>query len=200
MPTATLSSLLPLDAASATLPNSRKTSQTLLHLRTSTIPSLTIPPQELAAELRTMTNSSSCKDRLEYHHLRLLDPKESTSDPSNFRPIALMSRLYKLFMAVIAKRMTSFSINENLLSNAQKSARPSKGCYEHAFILESVLNNAHRQPGPLSLAWLGIRNAFGSIPHAVLSMTLLHMGFPPPLVQILPTPILAPPLKSSSSW
>ena len=62
MPTATLSSLLPLDAASATLSNSRKTSQTLLHLWTSTIPSSTIPPQELAAKLRTMANSAPGKD------------------------------------------------------------------------------------------------------------------------------------------
>ena len=174
-------------------------------------------PQELAAKLRTMANSAPGKDRLEYRHLRLLDPKcqilskiyrhcfaardvpsawkqattilihkkESTSDPSNFRPIALMSCLYKLFMAVIAKRMTSFSINQNLLSTAQKSACPSEGCYEHAFTLESVLNDARRQPRPLCLAWLDIRNAFGSIPHAALSTTLLHMGFPPPLVQMI---------------
>ena len=81
--------------------------------------------------------------------------------------------------------MTTFSIDHNLLSTEQKSARPSEGCYEHAFVLESVLNDARRQPRPLCLAWLDIRNAFGSIPHSALSTTLLHMGFPPPLVQLI---------------
>ena len=174
-------------------------------------------PEELASKLRTMANSAPGKDRIEYRHLRLLDPKclilarlfkhcfsakdvpaswknattilihkkESTTDPANFRPIALMSCLYKLLMVVLAKRMTTFSITNDLLSNAQKKARPSEGCYEHAFILESVLSDARRQPRPLCLAWLDIRNAFGSIPHSVLSTALLRMGFPPDLVRMI---------------
>jgi hypothetical protein len=73
----------------------------------------------------------------------LIHKKEDTSDARNFRPIILMSCLYKLLMAVPAKRMTS-SIQHNLLSNKQKSARPSEGCYGHAFLLESIVNNAQR--------------------------------------------------------
>ncbi len=115
----------------------------------------------------------------------LIHKKESTSDPSNFRPIALMSCLYKLLMAVLARRMTTFAIDKDLLSKEQKSARASEGCYEHAFILESVLNDARRQLRPLCLAWLDIRNAFGSIPHAALSTTLSHMGFPPQLISMI---------------
>ena len=38
---------------------------------------------------------------------------------------------------------------------------------------------------PLCLAWLDIRNAFGSIPHAALSTTLSHMGFPPQLSSMI---------------
>ncbi len=33
------------------------------------------------------------------------------------------------------QRMTTFAIDKDLLSKEQKSARPSKGCYEHAFIV-----------------------------------------------------------------
>ena len=164
-----------------------------------------------------MSNSAPGKDRLEYRHLRLLDPKgeilsrifrhcfeakdvpaewkkattilihkkDDTSDASNFRPIALMSCLYKLLMAILAKRMTSFSLHHDLLSNEQKSARPSEGCYEHAFLLESIVNDARRQPRPLCLAWLDVRNAFGSIPHGALLTTLSHMGFPADLVEMI---------------
>jgi hypothetical protein len=115
----------------------------------------------------------------------LIHKKDSTSDASNFRPIALMSCLYKLLMAIIAKRMTSFSINNDLLSQQQKSARPCEGCYEHAFLLESIVNDARRQPRPLCLAWLDIRNAFGSVPHSALLTTLTHMGFPPDLITMI---------------
>ncbi len=53
------------------------------------------------------------------------------------------------------------------------------------FLLESIVNDARRQPRPLSLAWLDIRNAFGSIPHSALLTTLTHMGFPPDLVAMI---------------
>ena len=174
-------------------------------------------PEELSFKLRGMANSAPGRDRLEYRHLRLLNPKchilaklyhhcfnaqdvpsawkkattilihkkESASDTSNFHPIALMSCLYKLQMAVLAKRMTTFAIDKDLLSKEQKSARPSEGCYEHAFISEYVLNDARCQSHPLCLAWLDIRNAFGSIPHAALSTTLSHMGFPALLVKMI---------------
>ena len=109
-------------------------------------------PDEISTKLRSMSNSAPGKDRLEYRHLRLLDPKgeilshifrhcfeakdvpaewkkattilihkkDDTSDASNFRPIALMSCLYKLLMAILAKRMTSFSLHHDLLSNEQE--------------------------------------------------------------------------------
>ena len=93
--------------------------------------------------------------------------------------------LYKLLMSILAKRITNHPNNHDLLSPEQKSARPSEGCYEPAFLLESILNNAHHQPCPLCLAWLDIRNAFGSIPHAALLTTLTHMGFPPNLVAMI---------------
>jgi hypothetical protein len=107
----------------------------------------------------------------------LIHKKEDTSDASNFRPITLMSCLYKLLTAV--QRMTSFSLQHDLLSNEQKSARRSEGCYNHAFLLESIVNDARRQPCPLCIAWLDVRNAFGSIPHPALLATLSHMGFFP---------------------
>ena len=112
----------------------------------------------------------------------LIYKKNSTADPSNFRPIALMSCLYKLPMSILAKLITNHAINYDLLRPEQKSARTSEGCYEHAFLLESILNDALRQPRHLCLAWLDIRNAFGSIPHAALLTTVTHMGFPLNLV------------------
>ena len=181
--------------------------------------SLFVPPtpEELAHKLRSFSNSAPGQDRLEYRHLRLLDPrceilshmfshcfkakdvpahwksattilinkKNSTNDPSNFRPIALMSCLYKLLMSILARRMTNHAITNDLLSAEQKSARPSEGCYEHAFLLESIVNDARRQPRPLSIAWLDIKNAFGSIPHSALLTTLTHMGFPADLVELI---------------
>ena len=65
----------------------------------------------------------------------LIYKKGDENDVSNFRPIALMSCIYKLFMGSIAKRLTRWSIDTSILSEEQKSARTSEGCYEHTYIL-----------------------------------------------------------------
>ena len=115
----------------------------------------------------------------------LIYKKGSTDDPSNFRPIALMSCLYKLVMGVIAKRLTSWAIDNDLLSKEQKSARPSEGCYEHTFLLQSIIGEARRSHKNAFVAWLDLRNAFGSIPHSAITTTLTHIGVPLPLIEMI---------------
>jgi hypothetical protein len=61
----------------------------------------------------------------------LIRKKGDNREISNFRPIALMSCIYKLFMSVITNRLVNFAVDNKLLSDSQKSARPSAGCYEH---------------------------------------------------------------------
>jgi hypothetical protein len=74
----------------------------------------------------------------------LIYKKGSTEGPSNFCPIALMSCMYKLLMGIIAKRLTSWAINNDLVSIEQKSACSFEGCYEDTFLLLSIIGDARR--------------------------------------------------------
>ena len=94
----------------------------------------------------------------------LIYKKGDAEDVSNFRPIALMSCIYKLLMGIIAKRVTRWSIEPGVLSNEQKSARPAERCYKHTYIMKALVGQARRNKKKLSVAWLDIRNAFGSVP------------------------------------
>ena len=172
---------------------------------------------EIRAKIRSNANTSPGPDRIEYRHLKSIDPsceilaliyqhcmaqrdvpaswkcattvmihkKGSTEDPTNFRPIALMSCVYKVLMGVLAKRLTRWSIDNDILSPQQKSARPAEGCYEHSFLLQSLVGDARRNQKNVFLAWLDLRNAFGSIPHAALTTTLTHMGAPQEFVSMV---------------
>lgn len=115
----------------------------------------------------------------------LIHKKGPTEDVSNFRPIALMSCIYKLMMAILARRISKWSIDNDLLSPEQKSARPSEGCYEHGFLLHSLVGDARRHQKKLFLSWLDLRNAFGSVTHDAVFTTLEHMGFPPAMIQLI---------------
>ena len=172
---------------------------------------------EVAAKLRSAANTSPGADRVEYAHLKKIDPsakiltlifntcmrqkdvptpwkealtvliykKGADNDVSNFRPIALMSCIYKLFMGTIARRMTKWSIETGILSEEQKSAKPSEGCYEHTYIIKSLVGQARRNKKKLSMAWLDIRNAFGSVPHHTIRTTLCHIGAPTELISLI---------------
>ena len=87
----------------------------------------------------------------------LIYKKGDDAGVSNFRPISLMSVIYKLFMGVMAKRLTKWSIDAGVLSDEQKSARPSEGCYEHTYLLKSLVADARRRKQKLFLAWLDTR-------------------------------------------
>ena len=173
--------------------------------------------KDVKAKLKSMANSAPGKDRVEYRHLKLVDPdckiltiiynkclvekkipsdwkqsttiliykKGSSDDPSNFRPIALMSCIYKLFTSLLAARVTNFAIQNDLMSPHQKSARPAEGCHEHTFTLQSVVADCKRNQKNCFFAWLDLRNAFGSINHESIYLTLSHMGFSDSLVELI---------------
>ena len=172
---------------------------------------------DILQRLSSMSNTAPGKDKVEYQHLRLIDPEaqllhlilnrcllasrvpkqwqEATTilihkkgpadDPSNFRPIALMSCLYKLFMSLLSTRVSTIAIEANLMSPNQKSARPHEGCHEHTFTLQSIIADAKRNQKDCFIAWLDLRNAFGSIPHDAIYHTLAHMGFPMSFIHLI---------------
>ena len=39
------------------------------------------------------------------------------------------------------------------------------GCHEHNFTVQSVITDAKRKRKRCAIAWLDLRNAFGSVPH-----------------------------------
>ena len=96
-----------------------------------------------------------------------------------------MSCVYKLLMGIMAKRITRWAIDTGILSLEQKCARPTEGCYEHTYILKSLVGQARRDKKKLCVAWLDIRNAFGSIPHSTILHTLRHLGAPEELVSFV---------------
>ena len=186
---------------------------------TNVDPSLMTPfsNKEIKAKLVSMSNSAPGRDRIEYRHLKLVDPdgsllqvlfnrclverkiphiwkhattiliykKGDSNVPSNFRPIALMSCIYKLFTSLLAMRVTTFAMTNDLMSAEQKCTRPAEGCHEHTFTLQSIVADCKRNQKNCFIAWLDLKNAFGSISHEVIYTTLAHMGFPSSLVDLI---------------
>ena len=68
----------------------------------------------------------------------------------------------------MARRLASYAIREKKISSTQKGFLPTDGCAEPTFLMESLLSDSKRRRKTLRIAWLDLRNAFGSVPHALL--------------------------------
>uniref|UniRef100_A0A8C4W9S7 ribonuclease H n=1 Tax=Gopherus evgoodei TaxID=1825980 RepID=A0A8C4W9S7_9SAUR len=108
----------------------------------------------------------------------LIHKKGERDDPSNWRPISLCSTMYKLYASCLAARITEWATAGGAISPAQKGFMPSEGCYEHNFLLQTVLQMTKRARKQCAIAWLDLSNAFGSIPHHHIFSTLREFGMP----------------------
>ena len=112
--------------------------------------------------------------------------KGDPSDFSNFRPISLLSTLYKIFSGIISQRITSTAVELDWLSPGQKGFLPGvHGIQEHTQLLQTAVEETTSKRKCMSMAWLDLCNAFGSVPHAVLFELFHSLPLPNDLKRML---------------
>ena len=94
----------------------------------------------------------------------------------NWRPICLQLTSYKLYTAIIARRIASWATATSSFSVSQKGFLAYDGCSEHNFLLRSMLTDSRRQKRNLLLTWLDIREAFPSVPHHLMLFLMERLG------------------------
>lgn len=106
----------------------------------------------------------------------LIYKKGPQENLDNWRPIAMSNTIAKLFASCVASRLTSWAITNNRISRCQKGFMPDEGCLQHNFHLHSMIEDARRNGKKICIAWLDLKNAFGSIPHEFILDALKTMG------------------------
>ncbi|PIC11721.1 hypothetical protein B9Z55_028901 [Caenorhabditis nigoni] len=71
------------------------------------------------------------------------------------------------------------------MSRCQRGFQEREGCNESIGILRAAIDVAKGKKSNLSVAWLDLTNAFGSVPHELIKHTLETYGFPEIVVQII---------------
>ena len=105
--------------------------------------------------------------------------KGDTSDFSNFRPISLLPTMYKIFSGILSQRINRVAVDLGWLSPEQKGFLPGvHGIQEHTQLLQTAVEGAQNKRTHLSLVWLDLCNAFGSVPHAVLAEMFSSLPLP----------------------
>lgn len=100
--------------------------------------------------------------------------EENSKDISQFRNIALLNVEGKIFFSVLARRMTSYLLENGYIdTNCQKAGVPGfPGCVEHSTMIWDQIQKAKREKTDLHVVWLDLANAYGSVPHQLINYAM----------------------------
>ena len=115
--------------------------------------------------------------------IRLIPKAGAVDDPhqpNNFRPIALTSCVGKMFTTLLKNRWLNFMLTNNYLNTStQKAFLPDiPGCLEQYQKLLIIISDAHQKHRSLSVCWLDLANAYGSVHHQLITFCLRHYHAP----------------------
>ena len=105
----------------------------------------------------------------------LLHKGGEPAELKNWRTVSVQLTVYKLYAAIIAKRIASWATATSSFSPAQKGFLAYDGCGVHNFLLRSILGDSRREKN-LLLAWLDIKDAFPSVSHHLMLFFMERVG------------------------
>eukprot|EP00923_Selenidium_pygospionis_P041234 GHVN01071423.1.p1 GENE.GHVN01071423.1~~GHVN01071423.1.p1 ORF type:complete len:1184 (-),score=259.63 GHVN01071423.1:146-3523(-) len=114
------------------------------------------------------------------HSLTVLIDKHSstTDDIHNWRPLQLQSSLYKTYASILTNRLQTHCHTHRIFADSQKGFLPINGVNEHNYTSSFITSQAKRLKRSLYMTYYDFADAFGSIPHSLITNALQHLGLP----------------------
>lgn len=93
----------------------------------------------------------------------------------------------KIFFSVVAKRLTNYLLSNCYIdTSCQKAGVPGfPGCVEHSTMIWEQIQTAKREKQDLHVVWLDLENAYGSIPHQLITFALEFFHIPPSIRNLI---------------
>ena len=112
--------------------------------------------------------------------------KGETGDPGNYRGIALIKTITKLFTGVIEHRMYKWAEEQKLLPESQAGFRKHRSCSDQIFSLDGLIKLHIRHPRRrVFVTFVDFKRAFDSVNHDFLWAKLNHLGVSGKIIRVL---------------
>ena len=98
------------------------------------------------------------------------------ADANSWRPIALLNTSYKVFTYCLARQLQYWVEGNKLFHRNQKSLAIHKGCVEHNFALNTMIEHNLKNRIATYICFIDIENAFPSVTYELLFGLLAKHG------------------------
>ena len=106
-------------------------------------------------------------------------------NPENYRPIALVNTVTKLFTQILYDRLFNWNKVFKVIPEFQSGFRAGRGCADNIFVLNSMIQyQLQKTRGKIFTLFVDFRKAFPSVNHNILWKKLLNKGLSPKFVKI----------------
>jgi len=101
---------------------------------------------------------------------------QNSTGLEDFREISLLDVEGKIFWSIVAKRLTSYLLNNECINpNGQKGGVPGySGCLEHTSAIRQIIKEAKSNKITLAVVWLDLAKAYPIVPHQLIKRALEH--------------------------
>ena len=102
-------------------------------------------------------------------------PKEEGSKSlDQFRIISSLNTESKIFFGLLSRRLSDFILGNSYIDTSVQKGEVAgmPGCLEHTGVLTHLLREAKENKGDLTVLWLDLTNAYGSMPHKLVEEAL----------------------------
>ncbi|GBP91608.1 LINE-1 retrotransposable element ORF2 protein [Eumeta japonica] len=121
-----------------------------------------------------ITNTETIPQQWTKSHIILLYKKGDKYDIGNYRPISLMSNVYKIFAKIILKRIER-TLDENQ-PKEQAGFRSDYSVIDHIHVVRQILEKYNEYQLTYYIAFIDYSKAFDSLQHAKIWEALLQQG------------------------
>ncbi|UYV63823.1 hypothetical protein LAZ67_2005756, partial [Cordylochernes scorpioides] len=99
------------------------------------------------------------------------------NSPSNYRGIALISNVSKLFTSILRSRLEEWVEGRRVIPENQAGFRKERSCIDHIFTLTTLIQlSLRKKRGKLYVFFVDLRKAFDTVPHSLLWKKLYNLG------------------------
>ncbi len=104
----------------------------------------------------------------------MLDKGKGSSSPEIMRPISVLNVEGRLFFSIVHYRLAPFLVKNGYIKIKDQKAFIDgiAGCIEQGTLVYEALRYAVRHQTAITVAWLDLANAYGSVNHMLIQFAL----------------------------